>query len=84
MTQTATTMEHTPVNSSNLASAGYDPEAQTLEIAFNNGRVYQYLNVPPEAFEDFNKAESKGSFFAKTIRGRYEAKRIDSDIYDVG
>ena len=37
-------MNRTPVRSSNIASAGY--ENGTLKIAFFNGGVCQYFNVP--------------------------------------
>ncbi len=32
-------MKRTSVDSSNLASVGYDPKSQILEIEFNTGRV---------------------------------------------
>lgn len=35
-----------PVSSSNIASIGYDPGSETLEIEFTNGSIYQYFNVP--------------------------------------
>jgi hypothetical protein len=34
----------TPVESSNIASVGYDKENQILEIEFHHGAVYQYFN----------------------------------------
>lgn len=33
-------MVRTPVASSALASVGYDPSTQTLEVEFRSGRVY--------------------------------------------
>jgi hypothetical protein len=35
-----------PVSSSNLASVGYDPNTQTLEVEFLHGGIYQYSDVP--------------------------------------
>ena len=35
------------VASSNIASIGYDPDSETLEIEFTNGSIYQYFNIPP-------------------------------------
>ena len=33
-------MERIPVESSNLASVGYDSDSLTLEIEFNSGGIY--------------------------------------------
>ena len=35
-------MERQPISSSNIISAGYDPDTQTLELEFKNGVVWQY------------------------------------------
>ena len=39
-------MERQYVSSSNIASIGYDPDNQVLEIEFLSGAVYQYYDVP--------------------------------------
>ncbi|MBA7540511.1 hypothetical protein ES705_32810 [subsurface metagenome] len=39
-------MKRKQVESSNLASVGYDADKKILEIEFNHGGVYQYFNVP--------------------------------------
>ncbi|MBK7181096.1 MAG: KTSC domain-containing protein [Chloroflexi bacterium] len=41
-------MKRTAVSSSNLASVGYDPARQSLEIEFTTGRVYEYFDVPQQ------------------------------------
>ncbi len=43
-------MERLAVNSSNLASVGYDEESSTLEIEFNSDYIYQYFGVPFHLF----------------------------------
>lgn len=60
------------VDSTNLASAGYDRDSRVLEIEFKSGAVYRYLAVPPEVFENLLRAASKGRFFVREIRGKYE------------
>lgn len=65
-----------PVNSTNLTSAGYNLSARVLEIEFHSGSVYRYRGVPLSAFEALMKAESKGRYFTRQIRGRYEFSRI--------
>ena len=39
-------MQRQPVESSSLASVGYEERTRTLEVEFHNGGVYQYLEVP--------------------------------------
>lgn len=42
-----------------------------LVVEFLDGQVYQYQGVPVEKFSALCSAPSKGSFFAREIRGRY-------------
>jgi KTSC domain len=64
-------MPRTPVVSSSIHGVGYDPDAQTLEVEFKHGRVYQYFHVPLDVLPAFLAAESKGSFFNRHIRGHF-------------
>jgi len=41
-------MKRQAVESSNLASVGYDVENEILEVEFKHGRVYQYFDVPKD------------------------------------
>lgn len=61
-------MERIPVESTNLASVGYDPESSTLEIEFRNGGIYQYFGVPQHIYEELINASSKGQYFYHNIR----------------
>lgn len=54
-----------------LASAGYDPTSQTLELEFRNGGIYRYFEVPVSVYEALMMAPSKGRFFVAEIRGRF-------------
>ncbi len=69
-------MQRTPVSSSNLRSVGYDPASQTLEIEFQNGRIYQYFNVPQSVYDALMAAESHGRYFLAHIRGVYPYRRV--------
>lgn len=64
------------VDSTNLASAGYDRDARVLEIEFRSGVIYRYLAVQPEVFENLMSAASKGRFFVREIRGKYQFQRV--------
>ena len=69
-------MNRNAVASSNVAAIGYDPATQTLEVAFVNGSVYQYYNVPEQMYKNFVSAPSKGRFLNTDIRDRYPYSRI--------
>ncbi|MDA2939146.1 KTSC domain-containing protein [Acidobacteria bacterium AH-259-A15] len=69
-------MNRTPVDSSNIASIGYDPQTLTLELEFTSGRVYQYFDVPSTTHEQLMQAESKGKFFNAQIKGIYRYARL--------
>lgn len=61
-------MERVAVTSSAIRSVGYDAGSKTLEIEFASGDVYQYSGVPVEAHAGLMAAESKGTYFATSIR----------------
>lgn len=61
-------MERLPVQSSDLASVGYDAETLTLEVEFNSGSIYQYSGVPLDIYEGLMSAGSKGRFFNQFIK----------------
>ena len=69
-------MRRTPVSSSNLASVGYDAGSEILEIEFGGGRVYQYAEVPQEAYRALMNADSIGSHFHRHIREKYPTTEI--------
>jgi hypothetical protein len=65
-------MERETVDSSNIASMGYNPESETLEIEFvKSGKVYEYYNVPLFMFERLRDAHSIGRFFNSEIKNSY-------------
>lgn len=61
-------MKRKKVESSNIASVGYDWETMTLEVEFTNDDVYQYTPVTEQAYKDMMNAESVGGYFYKNIR----------------
>ncbi|MCX6897204.1 MAG: KTSC domain-containing protein [Verrucomicrobia bacterium] len=65
-----------PVVSSNIAEIGHDFWSGTLTVAFHNGSIYEYDDVPRSVFHDFLDADSKGGFHAREIRGHYSYRRI--------
>ena len=69
-------MRRKRVDSSVIAEVGYDDERALLEVEFKTGRVYHYLDVPPEVFEELIAADSVGGYFNEQIRRGYAAVRV--------
>ena len=71
-------MQRTPVSSSNIHSIGYDPHSSVLEVEFNSGDVYQYLNVPKRLYHQLVNAASPGQFLnTNVIRYGYRYQKIE-------
>lgn len=69
-------MKRQPVQSSNIASIGYDQASQTLEVEFLNGGVYQYFGVPLNIYQGIMAASSHGEYLAQHIKGRYRYSKV--------
>lgn len=67
-------MLRTKVESSNIASVGY--EGGVLIIEFKNGAVYQYDNVPIRVYDVMMKADSVGKYFNAHIKSKYNYRKI--------
>ncbi len=69
-------MKRQKVESSNLASVGYDAENEILEVEFKHGGVYQYFDVPINVYGELMNAGSHGVYFSANIRNDYEYQKI--------
>lgn len=61
-------MERKQLQSTNLRSAGFDAETNTLEVEFNHGGIYQYQDVPHSKYLALLDAASHGTYFDKEIK----------------
>jgi len=59
-----------PIESSVVASMGYEAKQQILEIEFRNGDIYTYFEVPEEEYLAFHSAESKGTYLNSVFKSR--------------
>ena len=59
-----------------IRSLFYDSAKSELWVTFVTGRRYVYGDVPPEVFQAFNDAQSRGTFFNHEIRDRYPYREI--------
>jgi KTSC domain len=69
-------MDREAVSSSNIASVGYNPDSETLEVEFRNGLVYEYYNVPLFMHERLMAAPSIGTFFNAEIRNSFACSKV--------
>ena len=75
-----------PVESSQIAAIGHDPDSKTLAVRFKTWKgepssLYHYANVDGDTFAAFLAAESKGRHFGQHIKPhteRFPFTRIES------
>ena len=63
-----------PIESSVLASVGFDAKTRLLEVQFHSGAIYLYLDVPEQIYRSLLAAESKGQFFGANIRNKFRSE----------
>jgi KTSC domain len=65
------------VDSTNVEAIGYDSVARELHVRFlKSGETYVYFEVEEWVFEDFKRADSKGTFLNTNIKGRYSYGKL--------
>jgi hypothetical protein len=73
------------VESSTIASVGYDPAPRLLQLEFRSRTIYHYFSVPAAVHAALLDAPSKGRYFNQTIRGRFRYRLVSvvhSDALD--
>lgn len=65
-------MKTIAVDSTTLRTVGYDDERRLLQIEFHNSSIYQYFEVPATVYQELMKAPSKGAYFNRSIRPRFD------------
>lgn len=59
------------VNSSAMSFVEYIEETQTLRITFDRSGTYDFFNVPKSLYEELLAAKSKGQFYNRFIKDKY-------------
>ena len=70
-------VEFYPMQSSNVAEAGYDGDEMVLYVRFLKGALYYYEGVPPDVWDQFISTDSAGKFIHTHLKGRYPYGRIE-------
>lgn len=68
-------MNRIPLDSSNLASVGYDSDSLVLEVEFKNGKVYQYFDVPQSTYDEMMGSASKGSYLNNVVKKQFRCSQ---------
>lgn len=63
------------VASSSIAFIGYDTTTMLLRIAFRNGGTYDYYDVPQTVAQQLLNSGSKGTYYARFIKGKFNSQR---------
>jgi hypothetical protein len=72
-------MQYQSVQSTNITAIGYDADAKKLGVKFSSGKKWHYSDVPQSRFDDLMAADSKGSYFAREIKGKYPGEAQEDD-----
>lgn len=65
------------VESKNLGAIAYLPDAQALFVRFKEKTtIWLYQSVPQDVYDALMDAPSKGSYFAKNIKGKFESQKF--------
>jgi len=65
------------VNSSAIASAGYNDFNELLDIAFTgSGSEYRYEHVPVSVYQSMLSASSVGTYFNANVRNNYSTRKV--------
>jgi hypothetical protein len=73
-------MKLEPVQSSNIAAIGHDPEKNQLVVQFKSGATHAYEGVSAEDHAALIGAESVGKHFHANIRNRFESSKYDGEV----
>lgn len=61
--------------SSFVACVTYRPGRLTVQFKGNDAKYFYYF-VPKKVFEDLRKADSVGSTYTETVKGKYPSKKV--------
>lgn len=59
-------------SSSTIEKVWYDRHTKTMMVQFKKGCAYLYYGIQPELYDEFEKADSAGKFFAEHVKHNYD------------
>ena len=64
------------VDSSVFTSAAYRSDQRQLYLRFHHADIYRYFEFPPQLYDEFLVADSKGRYFARNIRNQFRYEQV--------
>lgn len=64
-------------DSKNVKRTKYLEDQKILEVEFQTGKKYHYLEFPRAKWDELVKAESIGSFINRDVKGIYSYQLVD-------
>lgn len=64
------------VKSEALSKVDYNADSKDLTLVFERG-TYKFAGVPQKVYDGLMASESKGTYFQKKIKGKYEATKVE-------
>lgn len=66
-----------PVESTSVASIGYDPATRSLDVQYKSSpTVYRYADVPSSVYAELMSFQSKGTYLAWYVKPRYTVTKV--------
>ena len=70
-------MDRDSVDSSMIASIGYEQSSGTVEVEFRSNRqIWQYYDVPEFTYNEVRAASSLGKVFNAMIKNQFREARV--------
>jgi hypothetical protein len=63
-----------------IAGYSYDASTEILEVRYNSGKIYHYLNVPEKVYNAMRSTMYKGNFLNREIKGRYDYDDVTPNV----
>ena len=64
------------VDSSMVYALGYNQATQELDVVFWSGKIYRYIDVPLEVFEQCLASDSVGQYLRGCVIGCYAEQKL--------
>jgi len=68
------TIKMTSIQSTSISEIGY--KRRTMQVKFQNGKLYEFKKIPRAIFDKFFSSASKGAFFNQEIKAFYPSSTL--------
>ncbi|HEY9001897.1 MAG TPA: KTSC domain-containing protein [Mucilaginibacter sp.] len=59
-----------------ISTMEYDPETQTLTIAYVSGQTYVYKDVPETVYKELKASRVKGRYLRFFVKDKYAFEKV--------